>query len=203
MCGILGIGTRWEGHCSSRHLLTENITKHAVHSRYWLLELFDRDTFGLNPFFKILFEFLVYEIFSETLFGDTSKPYSNLEIVYKKQIWLQIGFEPIVTKTTVFAPNQKRLWRGLRNILAWHINSLTGQASRQLYDCYSYLTKGGNKIFLTNKNLNKKRHFSPFNKFLHIWRGNKSKIHFNSHIAVWNENPIKILNKMRHLKEAL
>ena len=111
----------------------------------------------------------VYEIFSEILFGDTSKPYGNLEIVYKKiQIRLQIGFEPIVTKTTVFAPNQKRLWRGLRNILAWHINSLTGQASRQLFDCYSYLTKGGNKIFLTNKNLlEQERALFPF-LLLHI-----------------------------------
>ena len=113
----------------------------------------------------------VYEIFSEILFGDTSKPYSNLEIVYQKiQIRLQIGFEPIVTKTTVFAPNQKRLWRGLRNILAWHINSLTGQASRQLFDCYSYLTKGGNKIFLTNKNLlEQERALFPFLLLLNFY----------------------------------
>ena len=51
-------------------------------------------------------------------------------------------------KRMVFAPNQKMLWRGLRNIVAWHINSLAGQASGQLYDCYSYLTKGRYKIFL-------------------------------------------------------
>ena len=136
--------------------------------------------------------------------GIHQNPIAILKYYIKKiQIRLQIGFEPIVTKTTVFAPNQKRLWRGLRNILAWHINSLTGQASRQLFDCYSYLTKGGNKIFLTNKNLlEQERALFPF-LLLHIWKGNKSKIHSNSHIAVWNENPIKILNKMRHLKEAL